>query len=125
MKKFVALLFILSFSSAFAADFTMTSRDFQENNKGEIIQVDSLVTKRNGDIATSLEISQSIVYEGKEVLTHTQYKLIPATSEVRNQLLSARGEITVEGSELATEISTSQNGRQIFKLIKVLVREVK
>lgn len=123
MKKLLGLSLLTLLSVASAADFKMSSRSYEENTKGEIIQVDGKTLNSKGESVMTSQIMRSRIKQDGETYTNTQHILVPATAEVRNSLLQASGEIVVEGSILDTK--KDQSGIATFLQVKLLVREVK
>jgi hypothetical protein len=115
-------LTLLALSSAHAASIKLQSREYIENKKGEIIEVDATIVNSKGEKVKESEATLASIRGSKESFISTQHVLIPATSEVRQALLAASGSLSVEGSILDEKTSLRENTS--FKEIKVLVREV-
>lgn len=123
MRKLIGLFLLTLVSAASASDFKMTSRNYEENLKGEIIQVDGETINSRGEIVLASDIMRSKIKGDGIIYINTQHILIPANSEVRKVLLDLSGDITVEGTILEEKIIKSDIAK--YKQIKVLVREVK
>jgi hypothetical protein len=122
MKKFLIGLLTLSSISTFAASIQLQSREYIENTKGEIIEVDGTLLDSLGKPASSLKQQSDTLRGSKNKYHNTQHILIPATSEVRQALLNSSGKIIVEGTVLDEKLSTV--GNTDFLQIKVLVRDI-
>lgn len=119
MKKLLMGLLVLGSFSAFAADFTLSSREYKENNNGEIIQVDA--TFINNTTKEQVLLSETVL-NTSNTYTCTQVTMVPATKEVRDALKSASGQITIEGTVLNSK--TTERGNTTFVEEKIFVREV-
>jgi hypothetical protein len=124
MKFLITITLLAVFSVSNAADFEMSSRRFQENKNGEIVQVDGKVVDNKGNEVSLSAITRARIYNSTDkTFTSTQHILIPASTDVRIALLESSGTIKIEASVLSTEVT--KRDIATFKLIKLLVREVR
>jgi hypothetical protein len=122
MKKLLIGILTLGSISTFAASIELQSREFIENKKGEIIEVDGKLLDSKGNVASNLRQQSDILRGSNNKYYNTQHILIPATSEVRQALLNSSGKIKVEGTVLEEKTSVVANTE--FLEVKVLVRDI-